>query len=81
MKKLTSGLGRFWVDNDGNCHRTNGPAVEDRDGEKQWHFHGKRHREGGPAMEMPDGFCIWFLLGKEHGTSRGSVYEIKEARD
>ncbi len=47
-------------------HRTDGPAVEWYDGDKEWYFNGKRHRTDGPAIEWYDGAKEWYVNGELH---------------
>ncbi len=44
----------YWL-KDGKIHRTNDPAMDNKDGSKCWHINGKLHRTNGPAVEYPDG--------------------------
>jgi hypothetical protein len=44
-------------------HRTDGPAVDVRDGDKTWYLNGKRHRLDGPAAEYKDEDKVWFVNG------------------
>ncbi len=53
MKKYLNDLGQL--------HRTDGPAIEYIDGGKSWYLNGKRHREDGPAIEHSDGVKLWYL--------------------
>jgi hypothetical protein len=50
----------------GQRHRTDGPAVEYKDGVKQWWVNGQCHRENGPAFEYPSGAKFWFLNGNPY---------------
>ena len=54
------GTRRFY-NSAGQLHRTNGPAVEWRNGTKSWYQYGLRHRTDGAAIE--------YLDGKKFGTS------------
>ena len=45
----------------GNCHKSDGPAVEKEDGTKYWYLNGKLHRKNGPAVEKGDGTKEWWL--------------------
>jgi hypothetical protein len=47
-----------WWQN-GQHHRTNGPAIEYANGTKHWVQNGKSHRTDGPAAEYPDGTKEW----------------------
>jgi hypothetical protein len=51
----------------GKLHRTDGPAIEYRNGNKEWYINGKRHRLDGPAVEQPD-YKAWWINGKRHRT-------------
>jgi hypothetical protein len=50
----------------GQLHRTDGPAIEYKDGTKEWFINGKRHREDGPAVEYYTGTKFWYLNGKRY---------------
>jgi hypothetical protein len=58
---------KYWYQN-GNLHRTDGPAVECADGNKRWYQNDKRHRTDGPAVEWADGSKFWYQNGKCHRT-------------
>ena len=45
-------------------HRTDGPAIEFPDGNKQWVVNGVLHRLDGPATENDDGSKQWFVNGE-----------------
>lgn len=49
----------------GELHRLDGPAIEDRDGTKYWYQYDKLHREDGPAVEWTDGSKTWRLNGND----------------
>lgn len=51
---------------DGLLHREDGPAVEGKDGSKEWYLNGNLHREDGPAVEYADGSKEWYLHGNRH---------------
>jgi hypothetical protein len=55
-----------WVNNNGELHREDGPAVELWDGSKAWYINGKRHRIDGPALEDIDGYKAWYINGNLH---------------
>jgi hypothetical protein len=55
-----------WFNEEGVLHRTDGPAIEYRDGLKYWYINGKMHREDGPAMITSNGYKIWCLNGVNH---------------
>ncbi|MFO0190304.1 MAG: hypothetical protein ACK54F_03540 [Planctomycetia bacterium] len=52
----------------GQLHRTDGPAVEYADGTKAWYVNDKLHRTDGPAYEWADGSKSWYVNGKLHRT-------------
>ena len=59
-------LGRkAWYQN-GQYHRTNGPAIEWDDGTKEWHQNDQLHRLDGPAVECSTGTKYWFIDGSEY---------------
>ena len=45
----------------GLLHRTDGPAIEYKDGTKAWFINDKIHREDGPAIQYPSGHNQWYL--------------------
>ncbi len=45
----------------GEYHRTDGPALEWGNGDKEWWINGLRHREDGSAIEWSDGDKWWYL--------------------
>lgn len=53
---------------DGQLHRTDGPALERDDGYREWYQHGKLHRDDGPAIEHPGGLRVWYQHGLRHRT-------------
>ena len=66
MTKLT-------IDENGNLHRTDGPAVEDENGYQAWYLNGKQHRVGGPAVVYANGTRAWFIHGKRHRTDGPAI--------
>ncbi|MDE1834907.1 MAG: hypothetical protein KGH64_06240, partial [Candidatus Micrarchaeota archaeon] len=48
----------------GQCHRTDGPAVEYANGDKYWCLNDQCHRADGPAIEYANGTKEWWLDGK-----------------
>ena len=54
-----------WRQN-GELHRTDGPAYEGANGTKYWYQHNKLHRTDGPAVEYPDGSKHWYQNGVEY---------------
>ena len=57
---------RYYYNNAGKVHRTDGPAVEDINGTKLWYQNGQCHRTDGPAVELADGTKSWYQNGKRH---------------
>lgn len=55
-----------YYDDQYNLHRTDGPAVEYRDGSKEWFIHGRKHRIDGPAYEETGGYKAWWVDGNRH---------------
>ena len=51
---------KYWYLND-KRHRTDGPAIESKNGYKGWYINGKCHRTDGPAIEYKDGTKVWYL--------------------
>jgi hypothetical protein len=50
-----------YINERGDYHRTDGPAIEYNNGDKFWYINGKIHREDGPAVEWSDGRKSWYL--------------------
>lgn len=62
----------------GEKHREEGPAVEWKDGGKEWWFEGKRHNEDGPAIEMNNGAKYWYIFGKQYTEADFSQWKMKK---
>jgi len=54
-----------WYQN-GELHRTDGPAVIWADGSQFWYQNDKIHRTDGPATKYADGSEYWYQNGKRH---------------
>ena len=52
----------------GNIHRTDGPACEYANGNKEWFLNGEYHRTDGPAVEL-NNRKSWWLNGECYGKS------------
>ena len=52
------------LDEDGNIHSDDGPAILD-DTKIEYYKHGKKHRLEGPAVYTARGGEIWYINGKE----------------
>ena len=55
---------KYWENEEGELHRTDGPAIEFSNGSKFWYQNGKRHREDGPAVEYANGEKEFWVRGK-----------------
>lgn len=55
---------KMWYNEQGQYHRTDGPAIEWTSGTKCWYQMGLRHRTDGPAIEWPDGEKGWYIQGQ-----------------
>ena len=54
-----------WRNQEGQLHRTDGPAYETANGDKAWWVDGQGHRTDGPAVESPNGAKSWYLNYQE----------------
>ena len=54
-----------WRQN-GQLHRTDGPAIEYMDGSRSWFQNHLLHRTDGPAYDGADGTQEWFQNGQRH---------------
>jgi hypothetical protein len=57
---------KYWVNELGQYHLENGPAVEWVNGDKEWYLNGKLHRDDGPAIDYVNGRKEWFKHGKQY---------------
>ena len=66
----------------GELHRTDGPAIEWNSGSKEWYINGERHREDGPAIEYLTSDREWWINGKEYSEEnwKQKVTELKLKR-
>ena len=64
---------RFYLNNAGQLHRTDGPAVEYTNGMTVWYQNGLRHRTDGPAVERTNGMTVWYQNGLRHRTDGPAV--------
>jgi hypothetical protein len=48
----------------GKIHRNDVPAIEYKDGSKEWLVKGLLHRLDGPAIEYANGTKFWYINGK-----------------
>ncbi len=65
-----------WVDEAGDLHRVDGPAVEWTDGtmDLEWWLNGKRHRLDGPAIIEDDAYH-WYQNGEAHRIDGPSYHD------
>ena len=62
----------IWMVN-GKLHRTDGPAMELANGDKEWWLNRKLHRTDGPAVEYANGGKEWWVNGERHRTDGPAV--------
>jgi hypothetical protein len=53
-----------YLNEKGQYHREDGPAIEFINGSKEWYLNGQLHRLDGPAIEYRDGNKYWYLNDK-----------------
>ena len=63
---------RCWYQN-GELHRTDGPAVEWANRTVGWYQNGELHRTDGPAIEYPNGTRHWLQNNQYHRTDGPAV--------
>jgi hypothetical protein len=63
-----------WRQN-GQLHRTDGPARIWHDGRQEWRLNGVLHRTDGPAVIMPNGDQEWWQNGQLHRTDGPAVID------
>jgi hypothetical protein len=54
----------FWIDENCQPHKDDGPAILYKNGAKKWCQHGKLHRLDGPAV-IEQNYKEWWIEGKE----------------
>ena len=64
--RISSAGTKRWYNEQGELHRTDGPAVIYPNGFQSWHFNGNLHRTNGPAMIHPSGCQFWYINGMYH---------------
>ena len=65
-RQVSAGGTIFWVNDEDELHREDGPALESSDGSRSWYINGVYRREDGPAIEMSSGKKMWYINGKLH---------------
>ena len=54
-----------WYNEQGQLHRTDGPALIYPHGTQYWYINGKPHRTDGPAVIGSDGDQYWYIHGNQ----------------
>jgi hypothetical protein len=67
---------KFWKNSKGKYHRTDGLAVEWKNGGKEWWVEGKRHRTDGPAIEFSNGLKAWYVEGELLGVNDSGFWAL-----
>jgi len=84
MKSIKKGFlhGTEYINERGEYHRLDGPAIEWNNGDKSWWINGKLHREDSPAIERNDGYKAWYLNDKNYSEEgwKQEVIKIKLKR-
>ena len=57
---------KYWLNDEGEYHRLDGPAFEWTDGSKAWYINGQYHRIDAPAFEGANGRKEWLINGERH---------------
>ncbi len=53
--------GRYWMNENNELHREDGPAIHDNDDHREWFINGERHNENGPAVIYITGNKEWWI--------------------
>ena len=72
---------KYWENKEGQCHRTDGPAVEYVDGMKHWYQNDEPHRTDGPAIEYANGSKDWYQNGVLHRTDGPAVERVNGKKE
>ena len=62
-----------WKNPEGQYHRTDGPAIEYKNGSRYWYLNNERHRTDGPAVEYYKGYKEWWVNGLRHRTDGPAI--------
>lgn len=65
-----------YFDKKGQYHRTDGPAVEYSNGDREWRIKGLLHRTDGPALEWNKIYKQWYINGKRHREDGPAVERV-----
>jgi len=57
---------KHYVNDKGQPHRLDGPAIENSYGPKHWYINGNNHRNIDPSSEYSDGLKVWHFKGERH---------------
>lgn len=69
-----------YVDQNGNYHRDDGPAIiQAANGNKLWYHHGRLHRTDGPAIEYGNGDKSYLIHGRLH-RDHGPAIDWREVK-
>lgn len=60
----------YWMNDAGQFHNKDGPAIITASNIKCWYQNGKRHRTDGPALEFISGYQEWWINGKCYEDSK-----------
>ena len=63
---------KYWYQN-GQLHRTDGPAIEHANGHKEWYQNDQLHRTDGPAVEYANGDKWWYQNHRLHRTDGPAI--------
>ncbi len=63
-----------YLDENGQLHKLDGPALIYVNGDKSWYKHGRRHRIDGPAIEWKK-VVEWYFEGKKFVCSSQKEFE------
>lgn len=65
---------QFWLDENAEYHRTDGPAIRYPDGGEVWMKHGKRHRADDlPAVTDAKGSQAWYIDDLLHRKGKPAI--------
>jgi hypothetical protein len=73
-RKFMSDFIYFCIKGTDLLHREDGPAVEWKNGMKEWWINGKRHRDDGPAVTSSNGAIFRYFNGS-HFSTKESWFE------
>ena len=71
--EVDSGGTRRYLNNAGQIHRDDGPALETISGRKCWYQNGLLHRTDGPAVEWANGTKYWYRCRRLHRTDGPAI--------